>query len=238
MKIKILQWNTWYKEDIEKKISLLGDVDADIYCLQELSIVDGNNEFDIIKESLNLNGFLGVTETDHGGQGNAILTKHPIISSNSQLIKDPKEPRQHFSDEGRIYLESNIEINDSVLTVGTTHMSYTDRFEENELKRKESQKLLDILEDHSSSYIFTGDLNATEESKLVKSLESNFMHAGPSYSEKTWTTKDFDYNGFNVSDLEYRLDFVFTTRDLKVINSTIVNTDYSDHLPILVEIEV
>jgi endonuclease/exonuclease/phosphatase family metal-dependent hydrolase len=236
MNIKILQWNTWYKEDVNNKLSLLKDINADICCLQELN--ENNNDFNTLKSELNLNGYLGLTDTDYGKQGNAILTKLPIITSQVFFIKEPKIPINHFSDEARIYIETRLNINDKILTIGTTHMSYTHKFEENKLKRKEEKKLLNSIDKNKNLFLFCGDLNVTENSKLIKKLEKRFNNASPDYTKKTWTTKEFDYEGFKVDSLDYRLDYVFTTKDIKIINSELINTNYSDHLPILVEIEV
>jgi endonuclease/exonuclease/phosphatase family metal-dependent hydrolase len=236
MNIKLLQWNTWYKEDIKNKTSFLKEVDADIYCLQELNEKD--NEFQRIKSELGLEGYLGTTETIHGTQGNAILSKYPILHSKNSYIKDPKEFSSNFSDEARKYIETTLDINGKELTVGTTHMSYTKAFKENDLRREESHKLLEQISKHKSSYLFSGDLNLIENSELVKTLEKKLKHAGPNYSEKTWATKEFDYGNFKVNSLDYRLDYVFTTNDIKVVNTKIVKTDYSDHLPILTEIKI
>ena len=38
MQITVLQWNIWYKEPIENILKVLKEIDADIVCLQELSI--------------------------------------------------------------------------------------------------------------------------------------------------------------------------------------------------------
>ncbi|MFA5967532.1 MAG: endonuclease/exonuclease/phosphatase family protein [Patescibacteria group bacterium] len=239
MKIRLLQWNTWFKEDVENKLQLLKEVNADIYCLQELNISKDNNEFEYIKEKLHLKGALGTTDTDHGGQGNAILAKFPINYSETSFVKEPVEPRTHFSDEGRIYVETQIQLPDNtMLNIGTTHMSYTDAFEENMLKEGESNKLLELIGDHKTNFIFSGDLNTPEDSKLIKELEKSLDNAGPNYEEKTWTTKDFNYNGFTAKSLEWRLDFIFKTMDIKVVNAKVVHTDFSDHLPILVELEI
>jgi len=236
MNIKLLQWNTWYKEDIKNKISLLKEINADIYCLQELN--ENDNEFNHIKSKLELKGYLRTTNTIHGSQGNAILTKYSTVNSHTLYIKQPKEPSTSFSDEARIYIETTLDINGKKLIIGTTHMSYTKAFKEDKLRDEESQKLLNIIKEYKSSFIFCGDLNLTEKSKLVKSLDYNFKHAGPEYSEKTWATKEFDYGNFKVNSLDYRLDYVFTTEDINVINSKIVETEYSDHLPILVEFQI
>ena len=239
MRIRLLQWNTWFKEDVENKLLLLKDVGADIYCLQELNINDGNNEFEYIKSKLNLYGAVGTTDTDHGGQGNAIISRFPINSSETHYIKEPIELRSHFSDEERIYLETEIKIADNQgLEIGTTHMSYTDAFEENQLKKKESDELLNLVGKNRNHYILSGDLNTPEDSRLIKGLEKCLEHSGPDYSEKTWTTKDFDYNGFTANSLEWRLDFIFNTKDIKILSAKVVETEFSDHLPILIEFEI
>jgi len=43
MKIKLLQWNILYKENIDNIISELKRIDADIVCVQELWFEKGSN---------------------------------------------------------------------------------------------------------------------------------------------------------------------------------------------------
>jgi endonuclease/exonuclease/phosphatase (EEP) superfamily protein YafD len=85
------------------------------------------------------------------------------------------------------------------------------------------------------NYIFTGDLNAFPGSFLLNELNglSNIKNVGPDDSEKTWTTKPFEKQGFIENDLNWRLDYVFTTSDIMVNSSEVVDTEFSDHLPIL-----
>ena len=37
--MKILQWNIWYKEDINNIAKELKRIDADVVCIQELSFI-------------------------------------------------------------------------------------------------------------------------------------------------------------------------------------------------------
>ena len=55
-------------------------------------------------------------------------------------------------------------------------------------------------------------------------------------TQATWTTKPFDYGGFAETELRWRLDYAFATPDLEITSAKIVETEYSDHLPILVEL--
>ena len=237
MKIKILQWNKWFKEDPENVIDFLRKTDADIYSLQELNIENPTNEFDLIKRELGINGVVGVTETDFGKHANGIFSRFEIKNSFTSFIKEPAIDRQHFSDECRIYVEAEIDLDGKTLNIGTTHMSYTDAFVENQEKREEADKLVKLIRD-KKNYVFSGDLNAAEDSYTVGEVEKQLVNCGPDYSQKTWTTKPFSYNGFEENGLNWRLDYIFATKDIQVISSKIMETDYSDHLPILAEIEV
>ena len=60
----------------------------------------------------------------------------------------------------------------------------------------------------------------------VKEIETN-----------EYLTKSFSYNGFTVDKLDHKLDYVFTSKDILVKNIKVIDTEYSDHLPILCEID-
>jgi len=68
-------------------------------------------------------------------------------------------------------------------------------------------------------------------------LSKHLLHVGPDFKQNTWPTKPFDYHGFKENDLSWRLDYIFATKDVRVKKVEIINTQYSDHLPILLEVE-
>jgi endonuclease/exonuclease/phosphatase family metal-dependent hydrolase len=117
-------------------------------------------------------------------------------------------------------------------------MSYTPEFTETEKKNIESKKLLDYLASITSPFVIAGDLNAVPTSDLVTKLHSKYINLSPDLSEPTWTTKPFSHEGFEVDTLSYRLDYVFGSKKVEAISSKIINTEYSDHLPIITEVEV
>ena len=83
-----------------------------------------------------------------------------------------------------------------------------------------------------------GDLNAVPSSNLIQELDRNYKHFSPDYSEPTWTTKPFSHEGFEVDSLSYRLDYIFGSDDIELVNSKIISTEYSDHLPIMATVEL
>lgn len=246
MKVSFLQWNIWYDEDIRNIAKYLLENKADIICLQELSLngpkqlhTDGPQ---YIAKQLGYNYYTReLQEYEEDGQtyitANGIFTKFPITSSRFVWINEPVGSGG-FDDEYRAYLESELIINDFTLTVGTVHMSYTHGFEVSQRKREETDRLVTELAKRKKNFIFSGDLNAQPDSYVVKSIESVLQHSGPAYDQKTWTTKPFSYNGFEETELNWRLDYVLATPDINIKSATIDKTDYSDHLPVRAEFEL
>ncbi len=247
MKIKILQWNILYKEKIENIISLIKEINPEIFCLQELAIESRYNPSfkdlpDFISKELKTNYYFerAFTKDDKSEMeaiGNGIFTKYPIKRKSSFFTKIPATVQKSFSDEGRIYIETDIQIEKKLLTIGTTHLSYVHRFEMTDEKKQEANSLINGIKHKAEKYLVMGDLNSIPDSYTISELSKYFIPCGPDYNQKTWTTKLFEYQGFRENSLNWRLDYVFATKDIKVISSAIIQTDYSDHLPILVTID-
>ncbi|NTW90057.1 MAG: hypothetical protein HGB37_04080 [Candidatus Moranbacteria bacterium] len=246
--MKVLQWNVWHREDISNILKTIRGIDPDIVCLQEL-VADrspGDPKSDrprYIAEGLGFGYFFksAQDEISDGRRqefGNGIFSRYPILDSHHHCIQDPQEPDGEaldYSKEGRVYVEVVLDVDGKRLTVGTTHMSYTDRFVPNAAKEAEAERLMEILRDRTERFIFTGDLNVPPESDIVTGISGILRHAGPDFFHKTWATKPFSYNGFEVAGLVYRLDYGFVSPDMAVKTATVVDTPYSDHLPLLLE---
>lgn len=244
--MKLLQWNIWYQEDINNILKTLQEINPDIICLQELTIghPDHNKGIDTprhLAEKLEFNHFFKAAINDISNTfGNGIFSRFPIISSHYVFIQiqEPIEfhgETQDYSKQGRVYVECLIDAGKEKLSVGTTHMSYTDRFAPTLAKEAETTKLIGLLSKKKDSFIFTGDLNSLPGSYTINEVQKCLKHAGPDFDQNTWTTKPFSYNGFNADGLKWRLDYCFTTPDITVRSAKIIQTPYSDHLPILIE---
>jgi endonuclease/exonuclease/phosphatase family metal-dependent hydrolase len=243
MQISLLQWNVYYKEDIRNIAKLLLEIKPDIICLQELTnglqqqIPDADT-YQYIAEQLGYTHHSVEIELADADWkfGNGIFTRFPITSQSTAWIQEPGGV--DYEDEGRAYIETTLDIDGKHLTIGTTHMSYTHRFEPTDKKAQETDKLLDIIHQKHEQFILTGDFNALPDSPTISAISKLLKNAGPGVKQKTWTTKPFDYNGFVETELKWRLDYIFATPDVNVVSSEILKTDYSDHLPILTRIKV
>lgn len=242
MKVKILTWNIWVNESLNNIDNVIAEIkkfNPDIICLQEVAETEENRVVSKVLNSFN-DGRFALADVVAGGrfQGNAILTSHKIVSSKEAFIADRSNANGDYSKEGRIYLECKIDIDGKVLTVGTTHSSYTHKFERTKEKDKEIERLLKLISENKQNYLFAGDLNTTHDNGYIKDIEKYLKNCGPDYLCKTWTTKPFSYNGFEETELNWRLDYIFASQDINALSSKILETEVSDHLPILTEIEI
>ena len=88
------------------------------------------------------------------------------------------------------------------------------------------------------NFVFTGDLNAPPGTPTIDKVSEHLANVGPDFTEKTWTTKPFSYDGFEEMKLNWRLDYIFATKDIETISTEVLKTAYSDHLPVQAKIKV
>lgn len=238
--VSLLQWNIWYLEDINNIAKFLNENKTDIICAQELTInFDKQSYIDTPNYLAKKLGYhIYFQDISFDGKdmklANAILSKYPITKTRTVRV-NREQGSGNYDDENRAYIEAIIDIQGVLLTVGTVHMSYTHKFEPSERKLIEADMLVGAIQTNKSNFILAGDLNALPGSKVLEKVRQGLVNCGPEYTQNTWTTKPFSYNGFEVNELDYRLDYVLATKDINVINAKTLSTEYSDHLPILVE---
>jgi endonuclease/exonuclease/phosphatase family metal-dependent hydrolase len=246
MIVSILQWNIWCDEDIANIARFLAQNRSDIICLQEMTInypkQKIKNAPEFIAKQIGYGSFykeLPIESTDGGKLmlANGIFSHFPIINSYYCWTNNPHKAGG-YSNEKRVYVETELKVGNKRLTVGTTHMSYTHKFEINQQKAQETNNLISFVSKHKTNFIIAGDFNATPGSCTIEQFDKKYKNLGPDYDKNTWTTKPFSYNGFKESNLNWRLDYIFGTKDIKKVNSKVLKTEYSDHLPILTTINL
>lgn len=249
MTIRILQWNVLFRESAARILDVLRGIDADILCLQELTSVSGHNEgIDVpafLASELGFNFFYQVAqEWDSPGDrhtlGNGIFSRYPLTRTDATFVRpsqgiNPHDPAQ----EGRVYVEADVALPDGTpLTVGTTHLSYIPRGIMTPEKRQEIDALLAIATTKESRYVLTGDFNEPPESYTVQELSRTLRHCGPPFDVLTWPTRPFQSQDHTENGLGWRIDYAFATPDMTVVSSEVVDTDVSDHLPILTDVVI
>jgi endonuclease/exonuclease/phosphatase family metal-dependent hydrolase len=242
----IIQWNVESRERLENISSFLNAHRADVICLQELTIGHPWHDFRhaprFISQELNYQcSFVEIPNTSPEGApvvlANAILTGGNIQESKSAFVSQ-SDQRIGFEYQSRAYLEAQIELRDKLVTIGTTHLGYSDRFRISERRKGELQCLVNQISRHTERFVLAGDFNAEPESYVVAELTKGLSSVGPDLKQPTWTTKPFSYRDFYADRLNWRLDYIFATRDVAVLRSEILDSPYSDHLPIYAELSL
>jgi endonuclease/exonuclease/phosphatase family metal-dependent hydrolase len=242
MKLSILQWNVWFKEVADNVVQEIASIDADIVCVQELTKDSHVNPLRDLEAEIAVLGYESAyaltIDRPHHRMGNGIFSKFPMLSERRVYVQHEEPGSEDFSKENRIYLETTLDIPHHNLTVGTIHLSYTDTFVETQEKNDEFTKFLSAVASNKEHFIVTGDFNALPTSGYIRKISKLLKSAGPGFEKPTWTTKPFEHYAFAADGLDWRLDYAFTTPDIKVVESKILQTEFSDHLPILITIEL
>lgn len=248
MVIKILNWNLWYGKSWEKEIDFIKKINPDIVTLQEVTRhipKFGLNKIDVykhLKENFfGYNSAYGaqtekLKNNKKVGHGNAIFSKFPVIKSRVYYLNKSLDWTSDYYNQSTNLLETELKIDDRKIYVFTTHLSYSDVFEDSDIKLAESEEIINILK-NKSNFILTGDFNSPPKSKVIKKIIKN-LNLKIQSRKPTWTLQPFEYNGFREDKLVWKLDYLFCSSDLKINSFSYPSSDLSDHLPICAEINI
>lgn len=253
MELTIGTWNIWAftDHDIEEMAEIIREEEIDILGLQETVIKqdDGSDEAHVSKRVADELGYHHYfctahdfsktsfdTERNHK-MGNAVLSKYPIKdqkchSLNPESVEYDGTPEK----EPRKLVETRIELGKETVSFFTTHLQYADKFKTTDLSRRQVENLLSVVQEAEPPIILTGDFNSplgTEELNKIEDILNRVENERP-----TWTVHPFNYRGFEVEDLEFRLDHIFVSKDIRILDSETIYSELSDHLPVKAEIKV
>jgi endonuclease/exonuclease/phosphatase family metal-dependent hydrolase len=156
---------------------------------------------------------------DRRQYGTAILSKYPIIQSQNYLLSS-------FGKEQRGLLEATVNVKGNHVRVYNTHLGL-------DVPQRLAQvnEINEILSKKETSAILMGDLNAepgVEEVELLRTggnLVDVFQDAD-------------NANTFPVKNPSKRIDYIFVSEGVKFSGQQVLQSTYSDHLPIIVDLEL
>jgi len=225
MKIKILSWNIWIDGDFYKISSFLKKVNADIIGLQEVKDDDPQrNVIGFLKKLGYEYAFASVThkwETKTYNDGPAVFSKYPIKNKQKYILS---------KEASRAAIRADIQVNDKLLYVFSTHLLHTHQ-EPSNIQDEQAKNLSKILPQEKT--ILMGDFNALPDSNAIKIVSKTFINTDPRLLP-TWSIYPEGCPTCNPKGVIYKLDYIFTSKDLKTSDYKVEQTKGSDHLPISV----
>lgn len=236
MEIKVMTFNTQHCENfISKKIdydavvNLIKKYDADIIGLNEIfgKGFDKNIKDSQVREIAEKLGyyyyFAKATRINFRKYGNAIISKYPLIDP--KVIKIPtnlvKKTGKKLR-EKRCILKTDIDI-DGGLTVCIGHFGLND-----DEVISGIATAYKIFQNHR--FILMGDFNTPNSSTFLDPIRENL--------NDTILWGDGKTNTFPSDNPSIRYDYIFTSKDINIINTIIPDDIVSDHRPIVSTLEL
>ena len=151
--------------------------------------------------------------------GNALLTRYPIIESGE--VELPLEGTTML----RGYLWAKIDVGaDQPLLVIVTHLHHI--VADNQVRMVQVPVILDFWDERDQT-ILLGDLNADPPTAEMKLIATAGM-------VDSWTgSGEGDGFTYYAIDPDKRIDYLWISPDLEVLEIEVIQTPASDHLPVI-----
>ncbi len=233
MKIKAASFNIMHCENFQtEKIEydnfaeLIKSLDADVIGLNEVhgkgEMENYDSQAEILASKLGYNGFFAkATEIDGANPfGNAVLTRCPIKSVEVIPIPDPDPKTGDEYYETRCVLKMKLMQPD--ITFMITHFGLNPDEQQNAVKT-----VLDNMPE--SRCVLMGDLNVRPDNPMLDPIRKVMNDTASASGEKLFS--------FQADKPDRKIDYIFTSRDIKTLSAEVPDKVLSDHLPIIAELE-
>lgn len=228
MQLKILSWNIWYHGNFAPIAEFLKASDADIIGVQELVLDDPTRDTVGYLKKLGYDSVCAPVKKIEDGRTmcNAIFSKHKIMASEIYTLSEMKS---------RNAVRAEIKVGTVTLDIFSTHLLHTDQ-KPSATQDEQVDRLIKVLPaDHA---IVMGDFNATPDSSVIQKMRETMVDTDP--AETPTLNADLfdcpDCDPKNIADT--RLDYIFTSKDVKTSAFKVEHASGSDHFPISVIIEI
>ena len=229
MRVKILSWNIWIDSYFDQIKEFLKSSQADVIGLQEVREDDPSRETIKYLNSLGYQLVFAPTEKDLGekvwSDGPAVFANYDIVSSKIYIL----------SEEGmHAAAQADIKIGDKILHVFSTHLTHTHQ-KDSVAQLQQAEELMKHIQSEMS--VLMGDFNATPESITIQRVKTQLVDTD-SKDQPTWSVYPQGCITCNPQEIDFRLDYIFTTKDIKTHSYKVEDSKGSDHLPISVIVEL
>ena len=229
-----MTFNIHHGEGLDGQVNLariaevIRQAGADLVALQEVDKgVLRTDRRDLPAELAVLTGLKSVFSNNfhfQGGEyGNAVLTRFPVLSatnSHYQMLR---------TNEQRGLLQVTVEVFGRPVVFMNTHIDY---------RRDDTERLLNVREieavagqNTATPVVLCGDFNDVPDSRVHQQLKKTFTDTWEEASRATgWT--------YPAGNPRKRIDYVWVskTAEIQVVGARVLESDASDHCPLLVEL--
>lgn len=251
MKIKVLNLNIFQGNFLNEAIEFIKQQDADIVCLQEVydgvepDLEDKYRTLSILKSRLDYQYYdfapatIDVYPFGKVPQGNLIISKLPIIRSEVKFFsgslseRDPDDPKT-WPVTPRNLQSAAVDLPEGELNIFNLQGVWDldgDNFSSQ--RQAMTETIIEAVKDKQRT-VLAGDTNATPNGRAIKDIKEHLEDVFGDSLVSTFNMKQKTNPGYATAVV----DFIFVSRDIKVIERSCPNVDISDHLPLVATLEV
>lgn len=229
MRLKVLSWNIWTDGHFGQVVDFLKGAGADIIGLQEVVSEDPKRDVIGFLDKLGYQYVFAPIKKTLGDKirndGPAIFSKYKISKSETYILS---------TKNSRAAVNADILVGDETLHVFSTHLIHTHQ-QPSEEQEEQGLNLLKVTP--AKRAIVMGDFNATPESSVIKYMRKALIDSDPS-PLPTWSVYPQGCEVCNPQEVNTKLDYIFTSKDIKTSSFKVEKSKGSDHLPISVILEI
>lgn len=202
---------------------------ADIIGLQEMRDESDSKDYEaqtkIVAEKLGFHHYYFAEAIRFGGKhpyGNALISRYPIISAETIKIPDPIFKRYKGYYETRCILKAKIDFAGG-LDVIVSHFG---------LNPDEHKKAVKTITKNISKErcIVMGDFNMEPENRILRPLQKKLFDTAEKFSSPKLSCPS--------DKPKMKIDYIFTSKDIKTISADIPEIVSSDHRPHIAKVEI
>ncbi len=174
--------------------------------------------------------------------GNAIFSRFPITNEETIFLNvpygeyDPAPIGGDFSKHPKNMQCCEVVVGNTYLTLCNLHGIWGLDGADTDDRLKMSQLIVDQIKD-KKNVILAGDFNLKPNTQTIKNIEKYLINVFKDELENTFNVVRKDlvkFPGYATAVV----DMIFTSHTLKITKHACPNVDVSDHLPLVIEIEV
>ncbi len=168
-------------------------------------------------------------------QGNEIMSRFPIINASNKFYhKDYSLQLDwsdfHENDHPRALVQAFIKVGDNVLQVITLHGLHSKNKLDSDRTIKQCSFILKTALEHDLPTIIAGDFNLFPETRSIGLLNEHFNNLIDEFKIKSTRPSNSNKDGV--------VDYVFVNDMIRVNDFFVIDTDVSDHLPLVLNFDI
>lgn len=248
--MKIVQINIWGGHLLQPLLKFITSEQADIVCAQEVvhakstnSLFDYLSALNAIKEAGHFDyAYFAPTFSfkalgEEVEFGNAILSKFPLDNQQTVFVNGSYAKNQSMSNldaNARNLQLCTITINSKTINLANHHGFHDLNPNGTEMGKQNMNRVAQILNPHTESLIFCGDLNVIPSSETLKELDVLGLNNQTTISNLDTTLSSVH----RAHPLPVVCDYIMTSKDIMVQTFASLEAIVSDHKALILEFQV